>query len=158
MNYPWVTMALGAAIFAIGLYCKIWPTAPAIAPQNEAGGVMTAPSINYQGIITHGQTGGANTVVNQRPDREMDAEFRRALLLGVPKSNQIKLMVLNGDPERDRWADQIERVAKAEGYTVLSPHFSFVMGSGGKTPEGTIISPDEKDPNVTVIMIGVNNR
>ena len=38
------------------------------------------------------------------------------------------------------------------------PRLFFAMAAGGKTPSGTTIYPDEKDPNILVIRIGLNDR
>jgi len=111
---------------------------------------------NNQGIITQGQTGGTNTVVNRRPDRVLDDLMKNALLTYIPKTNKIKIMVLTGDPERDKFASQIDTFLRSENYTILSPHIAFL--SAGTTPLGTSIFPDDKDNSITIIQIGVNDR
>jgi hypothetical protein len=123
-----------------------------IHPANQIGDAS-----NTRGIMTQGQIGGVNTLVNQTPDRELDDAFRNAVLSRVPKTKQIRIMVLNGDLERDRWADKIDAFLRAEGYAVLSPHVSFLTGSGETTPIGTQIFPDNDDKNIEVIKIGANN-
>ena len=98
-----------------------------------------------------------NAVVNQRPDRHIDADLKNAILVHVPKTKQVRLVVLKDDPEADQFAWEIDAFLRAEGYTVV-PRLFFSMAAGGKTPSGTTIYPDEKDPNVLVIRIGLNDR
>ena len=49
MTYPVVTMIVGAAIFALGLYCKVWPAAevPHVAKAETSS--PAGPSFNFQG-------------------------------------------------------------------------------------------------------------
>jgi hypothetical protein len=52
MNYPIVTMVLGAAIFAMGLYCKIWPAAD--VPKGAKAEVASpGPNFNFHGPSTN---------------------------------------------------------------------------------------------------------
>jgi hypothetical protein len=43
----------------------------------------------------------------------------------VPKSKAIKIMVLNGDSERDDFAGEIANFLTGDGYDVKSPLLSF---------------------------------
>jgi hypothetical protein len=127
-------------------------------PPNHIGAIS-----NNQGIITQGQKGGNNTVnpvLRERPHRLIDDELKKALLAYIPKSKHVQITVLIGDdpPERDAFADQIESFLRDNGYSVVQPRLSFLPGSGSRTPIGTNIHPDAKDPNLMVIQIGVNNR
>ena len=94
---------------------------------------------------------------NQRPDRHIDADLKNAILVHVPKTKQVRLVVLKDDPEADQFSWEIDAFLRAEGYTVV-PRLFFAMAAGGKTPIGTTIYPDEKDPNVLIIRIGLNDR
>ncbi len=100
---------------------------------------------------------GKNAVPNQRPDRHIDADLKNAILVHVPKTKQVRLVVLKDDPEADQFSWEIDAFLRAEGYTV-APRLFFAMAAGGKTPIGTTIYPDEKDPNVLIIRIGLNDR
>jgi hypothetical protein len=100
---------------------------------------------------------GKSVVPNQRPDRHIDADLKKAILVHVPKTKQVKLVVLKDDPEADQFSWEIDAFLRAEGYTVV-PRLFFAMAAGGKTPSGTTIYPDEKDTNVLVIRIGLNDR
>ena len=100
---------------------------------------------------------GKNAVPNQRPDRHIDADLKNAILVHVPKTKQVRLVVLKDDPEADQFSWEIDAFLRAEGYTVATRLF-FAMAAGGKTPIGTTIYPDEKDPNVLIIRIGLNDR
>ncbi len=100
---------------------------------------------------------GKNAVPNQRPDRHIDADLKNAILVHVPKTKQVRLVVLKDDPEADQFSWEIDAFLRAEGYTVV-PRLFFAMAAGGKTPIGTTIYPDEKDPNVLIIRIGLNDR
>ena len=98
-----------------------------------------------------------NAAVPQRPARHIDAELKNAILVHVPKTRQVKLVILSGDAEANQFAWEIDAFLKSEGYQVMSPIF-FSMAAGGNTPSGTTIYPDESDPNVLVIRIGLNDR
>lgn len=98
-----------------------------------------------------------NTVPNERPERHLDADLKKAILVHVPKTKQVKLVVLKDDPEADQFSWEIDAFLRAEGYTVV-PRLFFAMATGGKTPSGTTLYPDEKDPNVLIIRIGLNDR
>src|SRR5262245_22214160 len=64
---------------------------------------------NYQGIVTQGQSGGTNTVLNRRPDRILDDQGKKNLLYLVPDKNKpLKMLVLVGDPERDSYGKQVK--------------------------------------------------
>jgi len=101
--------------------------------------------------------GGERPVVSQRPDRHIDAELQNAILLHVPKTKKVRLVVLNGDAEADQFAWEIDAFLRAQGYAVM-PRLLFAMATGGKTPSGTSIYADEKDANILVIRIGLNDR
>ena len=106
----------------------------------------------------HCATAGAESpVANQRPDRHIDADLKNAILVHVPKTKQVRIVVLKDDPEADQFSWEIDAFLRAEGYTVV-PRLFFAMAAGGKTPSGTTIYPDEKDPNILVIRIGLNDR
>ena len=91
------------------------------------------------------------------PDRHIDADLKNAILVHVPKTKQVRLVVLKDDPEADQFSWEIDAFLRAEGYTVV-PRLFFAMAAGGKTPSGTTIYPDEKDPNILIIRIGLNDR
>jgi hypothetical protein len=100
---------------------------------------------------------GNNTIINPRPERHIDAELKNAILAHVPKTKQVRLVVLSGDMEADQFAWEIDAFLRAEGYPV-TPRMLFAMAAGGTTPNGTTIYPDPSDPNVVVIRIGLNDR
>jgi hypothetical protein len=122
----------------------------------------SSPSTSYslndvpsnQGIITQGQSGN-NTLVTKAPDRVLDDTMKNALISNLPKNKMVQILVLAGDPERDKFADQIDAFLKSNGYGVMSPHGYFI--AVGNTPRGTEIYPDNEKPNVMVIKIGVND-
>jgi hypothetical protein len=122
------------------------PEAPAAVPEADTGKTVVAPP------------SPPNNAATPQPARHIDAELKNAILLHVPKSRQVKLVVLSGDAEANQFAWEIDAFLKSEGYQVISPHLFFMMTAGGKTPSGTTIYPDESDPNVLVIRIGLNDR
>jgi hypothetical protein len=118
---------------------------------NSAGQIT-----NNQGIVTQGQSGGNNTVINQRPNRALDDQGKRSLLSFLPDKNKpVKLMVLVGDPERDTFGNQVAEFLKLEGYQVREPIQRFI--AVGDTPSGTVIDPSS-EPDVVIIKVGLNNR
>jgi hypothetical protein len=123
------------------------PQAPAAVPEADNGKTAIAPSSPPN-----------NAAVPLRPARHIDAELKNAILLHVPKSRQVKLVILSGDAEANQFGWEIDAFLKSEGYQVISPHLFFMMAAGGDTPSGTTIYPDESDPNVLVIRIGLNDR
>jgi len=98
-----------------------------------------------------------DATANQRPNRHIDAELKNAILVHVPKTKQVRLVILKDDPEADQFSWEIDTFLRAEGYTVI-PRLLFAVAAGGKTPSGTTIYPDEKEPNILVIRIGLNDR
>jgi len=94
---------------------------------------------------------------NTRAGRHIDIDLKNAILLHVPKTKQVKIVLLKDDPEADQFAWEIDAFLRAEGYTVV-PRLFFAMAPGGTTPVGTSLYPDEKDANVIVIRVGLNDR
>jgi hypothetical protein len=94
---------------------------------------------------------------NVRAGRHIDAELKNAILVHVPKTKQVRLVVLKDDAEADQFAWEIDALLRSEGYTV-APRLFFAMAPGGTTPVGTSMYPDEKDANIVVIRIGLNDR
>ena len=99
----------------------------------------------------------AGATVNQRPDRHIDADLKNAILVHVPKTKRVRMVVLKDDAEADQFSWEIDAFLRAEGYTVV-PRLLFAIAAGGQTPSGTTIYPDEKDANILVIRIGLNDR
>ena len=62
------------------------------------------------------------------------------------------------DAEADQFSWEIDAFLRTEGYTVVSPRLMFAMRKGEPTPSGTAIYPDEKDKDIVVIRIGLNDR
>ena len=114
--------------------------------------------VNNQGIVTQGQTGGTNTVVNRQPARHIDDEFRSFVRTNVSKSIAIKIMVLSGDPERDEFASEIANFLTGDGYNLKLPLVNFLIGIG-TTPSGVEIAPESNPDNGTwIVKVGVNTR
>ena len=85
-------------------------------------------------------TPGNNATSNPRARRHIDAELKNAILVHVPKTKQVRLVVLSGDMEADQFAWEIDAFLRAEGYPV-TPRMLFAMAAGGTTPNGTTIIP-----------------
>lgn len=100
----------------------------------------------------------ADRAVVDRPDRQIDNDLKNAILLNVPKTKQVKIVVLRGDPEADRFAWQIDGFLREQNYKVSSPHVFFLMSGDAAVPSGTTLYPDQSDPNIFVIRIGMNDR
>jgi len=94
---------------------------------------------------------------NVRAGRHVDMDLKNAIVVHVPKTKQVRIVLLKDDPEADQFAWEIDAFLRAEGYTVV-PRLFFAMAPGGTTPVGTSMYPDEKDANVIVIRIGLNDR
>jgi len=94
---------------------------------------------------------------NARPGRHVDMDLKNAIVVHVPKTKRVRIVLLKDDPEADQFAWEIDAFLRAEGYTVV-PRLFFAMAPGGTTPVGTSMYPDERDANVIVIRIGLNDR
>jgi len=94
---------------------------------------------------------------NARAGRHVDMDLKNAIVVHVPKTKQVRIVLLKDDPEADQFAWEIDAFLRAEGYTVV-PRLFFAMAPGGTTPVGTSMYPDAKDANVIVIRIGLNDR
>jgi predicted CoA-binding protein len=94
---------------------------------------------------------------NTRAGRHVDMDLKNAIVVHVPKTKRVRIVLLKDDPEADQFAWEIDAFLRAEGYTVV-PRLFFAMAPGGTTPVGTSMYPDEKDANVIVIRIGLNDR
>jgi hypothetical protein len=94
---------------------------------------------------------------NVRAGRHVDLDLKNAILVHVPKTKQVRIVVLKDDAEADQFAWEIDALLRSEGYTV-APRLFFAMAPGGTTPVGTSMYPDEKDANIIVIRIGLNDR
>ena len=68
--------------------------------------------------------------IPQRPARHIDAELKNAILVHVPKTKQVRLVVLKDDAEADQFAWEIDAFLRAEGYKVV-PRLFFAMAAGG---------------------------
>jgi hypothetical protein len=145
-----VTIAVGTLAAVATVAAALWKSQPSVA---QSGAIF-----NNQGIVTQGQIGGTNTVINRQPPRQIDDQLRQFIRANVPKAKTIKVMVLNGDPERDNFAEEIGAFLTADGYKLMTPFISFLVGGGGKTPSGVEIGPDANDADVWVIKVGVNTR
>ena len=67
-------------------------------------------------------------------------------------------MVLNGDPEADQFAWEIDAFLEAEGYTVIAARVFCDGRREARRRAERRMYPDEKDPNIIVIRIGLNDR
>ena len=94
---------------------------------------------------------------NTRLGRHIDTDLKNAIVVHIPKTKQIRIVLLKDDPEADQFAWEIDAFLRTEGYTVVPRRF-FAMAPGGTVPVGTSMYPDEKDANVIVIRIGLNDR
>ena len=93
----------------------------------------------------------------QPPGRHIDAELKNAILVHIPKTKQVRIAVLKDDAEADQFSWEIDAFLREEKYTV-GPRLFFAMTPGAKPPVGTSLYPDEKDPNIVIIRIGLNDR
>jgi hypothetical protein len=142
----------GGIVVLVLLLAAAWlprraPDVPAPDVPSDAGAIAPAPPPAEN-----------NAAVNPRPDRHVDGDLKTAILVHIPKTKQIKIVVLRGDAEADQFAWEIDSFLRAEGYQVMSPHLLFAMAAGGQTPTGTTIYPDQNDPNVIFIRVGLNDR
>ncbi len=66
--------------------------------------------------------------------------------------------MLQDDAEADQFSWEVDAFLRTEGYNVVSPRLMFAMRAGEQPPNGTAIYPDEKDANIIVVRIGLNDR
>jgi hypothetical protein len=96
--------------------------------------------------------------VPTRPGRHLDTEMQNAILVHVPKTKRVRMVVLKNDAEADQFSWEIDAFLRTEGYTVVSPRLMFAMPQGEQTPIGTAIYPDQKDSDVMIVRVGLNDR
>jgi hypothetical protein len=96
--------------------------------------------------------------VATRPARHLDAEMQNAIRVHVSKTKRVRMVVLKDDAEADLFSWEIDAFLRTEGYTVVSPRLMFAMQKGEQTPIGTAIYPDQKDPEIVNVRIGLNDR
>jgi hypothetical protein len=135
----------GGLVSLVLLVAAIWlaPSQRAAETPVQQGGAPAAPKPPEQAVI--------------RPERHLDGDLKNAIRVHIPKTKQIRIVVLSGDNEADQFAWEIDAFVRAEGYQV-APRLLFAMAAGGTTPVGTSLYPDEKDPNIVVIRVGLNDR
>jgi hypothetical protein len=126
----------------------------AIAWLVPSGQPPEAPALNSNTIPVAPQPPDQTV---QPPGRHIDAELKNAILVHIPKTKQVRIVVLKDDAEADQFSWEIDAFLREEKYTVM-PRLFFAMAPGGKPPVGTSLYPDEKDPNIIVIRIGLNDR
>ena len=93
-----------------------------------------------------------------RPGRHIDTELENAILVHVPKTKRVRMVVLRDDVEADQFSWEIDAFLRTQGYIVVSPRLTFAMKKDEAPPTGTAIYPDEKDPDIIVIRIGMDDR
>jgi hypothetical protein len=93
-----------------------------------------------------------------RSGRHIDQELQNAILVHVPKTKRVRIVVLREDAEADQFSWEIDAFLRTEGYAVVSPRLMFAMKKGEQAPTGTAIYPDEKDQNIVVIRVGLDDR
>ena len=125
---------------------------PSAAPPGVPSNVDTS-----KGSVAPETPGANRPATPQRPDRQIDADLKNAILVHVPKTRSVRIVVLKDDPEADQFSWQIDAFLRASGYTVV-PRMFFAMAAGGQMPSGTSMYPDDKDPNIIVIRIGLHDR
>jgi hypothetical protein len=139
---------LGSIILPVGLAIVGWSY---FGSSNSMGQIS-----NYQGIVTQGQSGGNNTVINRRPARSLDEQGKRNLLSALPdRKKDVVLQILIGDPERDNYGSQVRDFLISAGYHVREPIRRVV--AVGDTPVGTVVDPYTQ-ADAVVVEIGVNDR
>jgi len=138
--------AVAVLLLALGGLRLFWKAEPAaeLPPMPEIVRPPIAPP----------QPPSAPPAASPQPDRQLDAELENAIRVHAPRAKSIKLVVLAGNAEATRFADQIEGFLKSEGYRV-APRASFL---GGEPFTGTRLFPDANDPKVFVIQVGPNDR
>jgi hypothetical protein len=136
--------------------------AVAVAFSGLTGGAMAQNTmgniLNNQGIVTQGQSGGTNIVVQKPPPRDIDDRFRNLIRENfADKSKPMQVKILAGDDagERARFASQIEDFLRNDGYT-LKPQ-NYFLSTGGPPPTGVVID-QYSEPGTIWVMVGINNR
>jgi len=161
----WRAVLLAAVVAAIafaGTQLRGAMFGGSAAQTPSAGSVViaqnsTGPIIDNRGIITQGQSGGTNIVVQKPPPRQIDDAFKALIRQNFPdKSRDMLPMVLSGDDagERAAFADQIVDFLKSEGYRVRP--ISYYLTPGPPT-QGVLID-QYSDSSAVKILIGINTR
>jgi hypothetical protein len=140
----------GGLLLLLLLLAAAW-----LVPLQPSPEVPVAVPDSSKGPVAPQAPGAA---VNSPPARHMDAELKNAIRVHVPKSKRVRMVVLQDDAEADQFSWEIDAFLRTEGYNVISPRLMFTMRAGEQPPNGTAIYPDEKDANIIVVRIGLNDR
>jgi hypothetical protein len=146
----------GGLVSLVLLLAAAWLVPPQRGPDLPVG--IPSDVDSSKGPVAPATPGASRPAIPQRPDRHLDADLKNAILVHVPKTKQVRIVVLRDDPEADQFSWEIDAFLRSQGYTVISPRLFFAMAPGGQMPSGTSMYPDEKDPNIVVIRIGLNDR
>jgi hypothetical protein len=140
----------GGLVALVLLLAAAW-----LIPSQQSPEVPVAVPDSSKGPVAPQAPGAA---VNSRAARHIDLDLQNAIRVHVPKTKRVRMVVLQDDAEADQFSWEIDAFLRTEGYNVVSPRLIFAMRAGEQTPSGTAIYPDEKDANIIVIRIGLNDR
>lgn len=125
--YPAATMVVGAAIFAVGLYCWIWPAAEVSKPAKAETVSPPGPSFNFPGPSTNNFNFPAPAP--KPPERDPDGIYQHGRMVGkviAPRVllNESKVLfeqIQNaGDLDTSKnieYREHILRLVKADSFT-----------------------------------------
>jgi hypothetical protein len=153
-----VTVGLAAtAIVAVGLPVAFsWVASKEALAQAD----LTQPSttfgdvLNNQGIVTQGQTGGTNTIIQGPPPRHLGDGDKQMLLARIPRDRSIAILAQNGDSDAANFADELKKFLEESGYTVKLNYGIIFNKRGGR---GVNVDLNEDAPSEPV-QINVGSR
>ena len=142
MKSPIISIALlcTAILCACGVV-HFYPLRPAVAApaKEEAQAVPDKPNINAPGgIVTHGQSGGTNIIINRPAPRSLEDNLKGGLLQ-IDKAKPVFVLYRNGDPEAQAFGQQIYDYLKQQGYRVQPDGLGWHMF--GVQPTDVTITP-----------------
>jgi hypothetical protein len=132
---PLLTIIAGIIIVAAGVFwhvhlsmaqappavAQLQPGAPSV-PSNTMG-----PVTGNQGIVTQGQSGGQNVIINPRITRHLDDAMRAGLLKDLPKDKPVLVLGMNGNTESMNYAKEIYAFLKDNDYPMKDKEAGWHM-------------------------------
>lgn len=143
-------IAITVAIIAL-IASSIWSVVNYLKPSGNGIGAVSGNS----GIISQGQSGGSNTVVNGVVPRHLSAQNKADLLARLKKDRPISIAVVMNDSDAADLANEMHDFLNENGFSVSPPNHMMMWGPNG-TPRGVNINANDALPSDPVqITVGI---
>lgn len=113
-----------------------------VSPSSTSMVAQTINAPNNNGIITQGQTGGSNTIIQAPVARHLNDGLKDQLLAHISKDRKVSVTFASTASDGGDLATEIKNFLEADGYSVTGPAMGFFAGS---QPHGIIVSLHNDD-------------